>query len=357
MKKEPLILGIDTSCDETSAGVTIGDRILSNVVSSQIKLHEVWGGVVPDIARRAHQEKIDHVINKSLKQASKAFGRNLAFGDFDAIAVTYGPGLAIALEVGINKAKELSQKFKKPLIAVNHLEGHLLSPLAKNSLGEKGIVLTEKDFPVLGVIISGKHTELVLVKGIGDYEVVGETLDDAIGEAYDKVGRMLDLGYPAGPVVTEMAKKGNSLKYPLPIPLHKRDDTMNFSFSGLKTAVYYLVTRELKELSKQDIYDVSASFEFSAITHLQEKLEIAIKKYTTKGILVGGGVGASVTVREGIRKTSRKFGLETHFPQGKKLYMDNGAMIAHAGFYRYLVGEFVDDINKLDREPRASLSD
>lgn len=355
MKKNPLILGIDTSCDETSAGITSGDRILSNVVSSQVKLHEIWGGVVPDIARRAHQEKIDHVIKKAFVQASKIAGNLITLENIDAIAVTYGPGLAIALEVGINKAKELSEKYKKPLIAINHLEGHLLSALAKNSLGEQGMDLTEEDFPALGVIISGKHTDLVLVKKIGDYQVVGETLDDAIGEAYDKVGRMLDLGYPAGPVVTEMAKKGNPLKYPLPIPLHKREDTLNFSFSGLKTAVYYLITKEIKELSKQDVYDISASFEFSAITHLQEKLALAIKKYHPNTILVGGGVGASVTVRAGIRKTSQNFGLEAYFPHGKKLYMDNGAMIAHTGFYRYLAGDFVQNKGALDRQPRLSL--
>lgn len=356
MKKNPIILGIDTSCDETSAGITHGDKIISNVVSSQVKLHKIWGGVVPDIARRAHQEKIDHVIEKAFVQASKVAGSKISMENIDAIAVTYGPGLAIALEVGINKAKEISKQYNKPLIAINHLEGHLLSPLAKDSLGKKGVNLKQKDFPVLGVIISGKHTELVVVEDIGKYKVVGETLDDAIGEAYDKVGRMLNLGYPAGPVLTEMAKKGNPNKYPLPIPMHNRADTLNFSFSGLKTAVYYLIKNELSELSRQDIYDIAVSFEFSAISHLQEKLALAIEKYQPKKILVGGGVGASSSVRAGIRKTSRNFELETHFPHGKKLYMDNGAMIAHAGFYKYMREEFVKDFGELDRTPRANLT-
>lgn len=362
MKTNPIILGIDTSCDETSAGITFGNKIFSNVISSQVKLHEVWGGVVPDIARRAHKEKIDFVIARALTQASqtrslreKYRGLALKIEDIDAVAVTYGPGLAIALEVGINKAIDIAKQYNKPLIAINHLEGHLLSPLAKNSLGTKGLDLKKEDFPILGVIISGKHTDLVLVESIGKYRVVGETLDDAIGEAYDKVGRMLDLGYPAGPVLTEMAKKGDPKKYPLPIPLHNRADTLNFSFSGLKTAVYYLIKNELGELSKQDVCNVAASFEFSAISHLKEKIAIAIERHQPQKVLVGGGVGSSKAVRVGIRKISRDFGLEAHFPYGKKLYMDNGAMIAHAGFYRYLKGEFVESVNTIDREPRLSL--
>lgn len=356
MKQNPIILGIDTSCDETSAGVVFGDRILSNVISSQVKLHKVWGGVVPDIARRAHKKRIDLVIKKALASASNVYNSKLSLENIDAIAVTYGPGLAIALEVGLNKAKQLSKKYKKPLIAVNHLEGHLLSSLIKNSLGDKGRTLTSKDYPYLGIIISGKHTELVFVRKPGKYEIIGETLDDAVGEAYDKVGRMLNLGYPAGPVLTEMAKKGDPKKYPLPIPMHKRENSLDFSFSGLKTAVYYLVKKELlEELTKQDVYDISASFEYSAIKHLQEKIELAINRYRPKLVLVGGGVGASVKVRRELRKTIHSFGLEIAFPYSKKLFMDNGAMIAYVGVNKYLRRDFIKKLDELDREPRAKL--
>lgn len=355
MKKYPLILAIDTSCDETSAAITYGDRVSSNVVSSQINLHKIWGGVVPDIARRAHQEKINYVIAKALMLASRSRRREITWQEIDAVAVTYGPGLAIALEVGIAKAKELCKKYSKHMIAVNHLEGHLLSPLAKNIYGNKGITLNKKDFPLMGVIISGKHTELVIMYGLGQYEIIGETLDDAIGEAYDKTGRMLELGYPAGPIVTEFAKKGNLLKYPLPIPMHNKKDSLDFSFSGLKTAVYYLIKNKLKGLSKQDIYDISASFEYSAITHLQEKLTIALDKYRPNCVLVGGGVGASSAVRAGIRKTCQNFGLKAYFPYSKKLYMDNAAMIGVAAYYKYLRRDYVKDIEKLDRIPRLSI--
>lgn len=352
----PIILGIDTSCDETSAGVTLGRNVLSNVVSSQINLHKIWGGVVPDIARRAHQEKIDSVIEKSLQLASKNLKRSINFKDIDAVAVTYGPGLAIALEVGIEKAKVISRDFSKPLIAVNHLEGHLLSPLANNSLGKKGLRLNKNDFPAMGLIISGKHTEIVIVYGVGKYKIVGETLDDAIGEAFDKVGRMLDLGYPAGPVVTEFAKKGDPEKFPLPIPMRNKKDSMDFSFSGLKTAVYYKLKKELTSLSQQDVFDMCASFEKSAILHLQDKLELAIQKYNPKLILIGGGVGSSAKVRQAIRKTTSNFDLRAHFPYSKKLYMDNGAMIALVASTMYPNKKFVTNPEMLDRLPRANLA-
>ena len=351
----PIILGIDTSCDETSAGVTHGDRVLSNVISSQVNLHKIWGGVVPDIARRAHQERIDAVIEKSLMLASRNHKKSITLDNIDAVAVTYGPGLAIALEVGIEKAKEIALKNNKPLIAVNHLEGHLLSALAKDSLGQKGLILSERDFPALGLIISGKHTEIVLVNNIGDYLVVGETLDDAIGEAFDKVGRMLDLGYPAGPIVTVFAKRGDPTRFTLPIPMRNKKDSLDFSFSGLKTAVYYMLKKELTVLTKKDVYDMCASFENSAISHLQDKLELAIIKYNPTLILVGGGVASSAKVRASIRKTAGNFKLKAHFPGSNKLYMDNGAMIGLVASKKHPNNEFVDKLEKLEREPRLKL--
>lgn len=355
MKENVRILAIDTSCDETSVAITENFNILSNAISSQVDLHKVWGGVVPDIARRAHQERIDFVIEKAINIASKQVGKKIEWKDIDAIAVTYGPGLAIALEVGINTAKKLANEHNKPLIIVNHLEGHLLSPLAKNSKGEKGIDLDDIKYPALGLIISGKHTEIVLVKKIGDYTVIGETLDDAIGEAFDKIGRMLDLGYPAGPVVTEFAKKGNFKKFLLPIPMHNRKDSLNFSYSGLKTSIYYLIKNFPRKLSKQDIFDIAASFEFSASSHLTEKLEQAILHYKPKSLLVGGGVAASPTIRKNIRNCVKKFELKAYFPSSNRLYMDNAGMIGIVGYLKYLRGEFVTDLDKVDRVPRARM--
>ena len=354
-KNTPLILAIDTSCDETSAAITHGDRILSNVISSQVNLHKIWGGVVPDIARRAHQEKIDSVIEKALILASQVYKKRITLDNIDAVAVTHGPGLAIALEVGITKAKEISQQHDKPLIAINHLEGHLLSATAKNSLGEKGITLKNEDFPAIGLIISGKHTEIVVVKKVGEYEVVGETLDDAVGEAYDKVGRMLDLGYPAGPIVTEFAKRGNRDRFKLPVPMRNNKESLNFSFSGLKTAVYYMLKKDLGKLSEQDVYDVAASFEKSAIAHLTDKLNAAIIKYKPKTVLVGGGVASSPAVRRAVRKLCSNFGLQAHFPCSNKLYMDNGGMIGIVASYAYDRNEILKNHETLDRNPRANL--
>lgn len=352
--KQITILAIDTSCDETSVAITRDRRILSNIISSQTDLHKVWGGVVPDIARRAHQDKIDFVIDKAFRVASSNLSKTLKYEDIDAIAVTQGPGLAIALEVGLNKAVELSKKHNKPLIAVNHLEGHLLSCMAENLKGEKGFELERELLPAIGLITSGKHTEIVLVREIGKYEIVGETMDDAIGEAYDKVGRMLGLGYPAGPLISELAKKGNPDKYPFPIPMEKQKENLNFSYSGLKTAVYYFV-KKAGDLSKQEIYDVAASFEKSAITHLEQKLELAIIRYNPKTILAGGGVASSAKVRKGIRKTAKKYNLSVHFPFSQKLYPDNAAMIGIAGSYKYERGEILENIDTLDRQPRMKL--
>jgi len=354
MKKPIYILSIDTSCDETSVAITKDLSILSNVISTQVELHKIWGGVVPDIAKRAHQERIDFVIEKAFNNATRQAGRRLSGEDIDAVAVTFGPGLAIALEVGINEAKELAQKYDKPLIAVNHLEGHMLSAIARNAKGGKGLAIKSMKYPSLGVIISGKHTELVLINALGSYEIIGETLDDAIGEAYDKVGRMLDLGYPAGPIVTEFAKRGDRSKFIFPIPMTKNKE-LNFSYSGLKTAVYYLIKKFPSKLTKTDVYDISASFEYSAAKHLVEKIELAIIKNNPKAILVGGGVASSPTIRKKIREVASKYDLKTYFPFSKKLYMDNAGMIGIVAYLKYLDKEFIVNSTILDRVPRARI--
>jgi len=355
-KKAKLILGIDTSCDDTSAAIVDGRFVLSNVVSSQIELHREFGGVVPMIAKREHQERILPVISKAFKVASRQSGKLITWDDIDAIAVTYGPGLAIALEVGLVTAKDLCQKYDKKLVAVNHMEGHLWSSLAANSRGKGGINFDKVEFPALGILISGGHTEFVLIEAFGKYRVVGETLDDAMGEAFDKVARMIGLGYPGGAVLSEMAKNGNSNAYKLPVPL-KYEKTNNMSYSGLKTAVYYLVNgikKESPNLTKQQILDLAASFEKAAIEELNVKFERVLKEFPVKMIFIGGGVSSSKKVRATIRKTAQNLRLKCFFPLLKHLNMDNGAMIAIAGHLKSLRGEYSE--TTIDRDPRASIA-
>jgi len=355
MKNEPMILGIDTSCDETAASVVQGMRVLSNVISSQVELHRKYGGVVPSVARREHELRIDPVIKEALRNAGKILESKIGLEDLDAIAVTCGPGLAIALEIGITKAKELALQYHKPLIGVNHMEGHLYSPLALNSKGKGPIKLNEVDFPVLSFLLSGGHTELVLLKSHDDKSIVGQTVDDAIGEAFDKVARMLGLGYPGGKVLSDMALKGNAQSFKLPIPMAK-DPSLNMSFSGLKTAVYYQVKEieKVRQLSAQEVMDMAACFEKAAITQLQIKLKKAIKQYNPKMIMVGGGVSSSVRVRAGLRRVAREFSLPIYFPSLKNIYTDNGAMIAIAANFKFRNKEFSDQA--LDRQPNLDLA-
>lgn len=355
MKNDPLILGIDTSCDETAAAVVQGMRVLSNVISSQVELHRKYGGVVPSVARREHELRIDPVIREALRNASKVLKTKVDFNDLDAIAVTYGPGLAIALEIGIAKAKELALQHDKPLIGVNHMEGHLYSPLALNSKGKGPIEMENVEFPVLSFLLSGGHTELVLLKSHDDKRIIGQTVDDAIGEAFDKVARMLGLGYPGGKVLSDMALKGDPEAFKLPVPMAK-DPTLNMSFSGLKTAVYYQVKEieKQRQLTAQEVVDMSSSFERVAINELQIKLKKAIKLHNPKMIMVGGGVSSSARVRAGLRKVAHEFSLPIYFPSLKNIYTDNGAMIAIAANFKFHKKEFSDQT--LDRQPNLDLA-
>lgn len=379
MKTNYTILAIDTSCDETSAAITVDDRIMSNVISSQVALHKKYGGVVPILAQRAHKERIGFVVEEalvryevqrlkdtktqnkfkaqSLKKNNRDYLSDLRY--IDAVAVTIGPGLAPALEVGIAKAKELAKQFNKPLIAVNHMEGHLLSSFAKNSKGRESRSMnheSRKKFPLLGLLISGGHTELVLMEDFGKYKLVGETLDDAVGEAYDKIAKILNLGYPGGPIVERLAKSGNRKTYPLPIPMKDRKD-LNFSFSGLKTAVLYLV-QKLKEkngnLSKQVICDICASFQYSATQSLIDKLLLAIDQYESKAILLGGGVISNLYIRSEIRKAVN--GIPVFIPYSKKLFTDNAGMIGVSAYFQARRNDFVKDIEKVDRLPGLNFS-
>lgn len=346
--KPMLILAIDTSCDETSVAVTRDLKVLSNVISSQIELHKKWGGVVPAIAKRAHQENLELVIKKALFQAK------VDLKGFDAIAVTYGPGLAIALEVGIKKAKEMAKQFKKPLLAVDHMEGHLLSAFAQDSKGNLGI--KNPQFPALGLLVSGGHTELVLMKDFGDYQLLGQTLDDAVGECFDKVAKLLNLGYPGGPIISKLATQGNPNAFKLPVPMVNSKD-LNFSYSGLKTACKTTIANSSKLKAKSWVDDFCASFEKTIIKSLLIKLAKAVESYKPKMILLGGGVISSQKIQEEIKKEMKKFGLPVHIPYSRGLLTDNAAMIGVAAYFKTKNKDFVKNIESLDRVPGLEIGE
>ena len=343
------ILAVETSCDETCAAVVEGTTILSNVVHSQIDLHKEFGGVVPSIARRAHEEKISFVIDKAMLNAQ------CSAHNIDAVAVTAGPGLAIALEVGIRHAKELAKKLDKPLIAVNHIEGHVLSVLAENDQ----YPISNIQFPALALVVSGGHTELIYVEKIGKYKIVARTMDDALGEALDKAARMLGLGYPGGAELEKRAALGDAKKYSLPLPM-ARSKTLAFSYSGLKTAMFRLID-ELRimnyELSEQQVNDLAAGFQWRAFEHLLRITRATLNAQPTmpKNLLVGGGVAANAKLREDIKKLSDEVGGQVWFPK-KGMYGDNAAMIGIAAGFKAQRGKFADP-NKVDRLPRWRIDD
>jgi len=342
------ILAIDTSADETAVAVVEGRRILSSVIYSQIQIHKQWGGIYPTLAKRAHEERIDEVINKALKKSKI---QNPKF-QIDAVAVTQGPGLAIALEVGIRKAKELAVKYQKPLIAVNHLEGHLYSCFAQNSNGKPTY---EIKFPYLGLIISGGHTQIVLIKNHLQYHVLGETQDDAAGEALDKTAKLLGLGYPGGPVIERFAQTVNQAdKYHFPRPM-LQSKNLDFSFSGLKTSFYYYV-RELPEKEKiKMIKYLVSSFQEAVFDVIVQKTEYAIEQTGILNIIVGGGVCANLYLRKLLRKMIRKNNGIVIFPPFKYLAGDNAAMIGIVAGYKARANQFVKNSDHLDRVTRMSI--
>ena len=361
------ILAIDTSCDETSAAVTDKLIILSNVIWSQSKIHAKFGGVVPSTAKREHERKISWVVEKTVKSAKTTY-RNL-----EAISVTVGPGLAIALGVGIDFAKSFSEKYKIPLIAVNHLESHLLSPLAKTknlqfpifnsqiksgfkySLEKQTQPVTTLPFPAFGIVVSGGNTLLVHIENIGNYKMLAQTIDDALGESLDKSARLLGLGYPGGAVLEKFARQGNSKTYSLPLPMLGREEVGSYSYSGLKTAFGRLVENlKLKGLlSKLQICNLAASYQDVAFNHFIRVTQKAITKYkiqNTKYLLIGGGVAANVELRKRIRRMCKELSIIPIFPYRKKLYGDNAAMVGVAAYFKYQAGEFVKP-EKIDRLP------
>lgn len=313
--KEILIMGIESSCDETSiAIVKNGREVLSNVIDTQISIHEKFGGVVPEIASRNHIEAISNVMKKAVEEA------NIDINQIDAVACTYGPGLVGALLVGVSYAKALSYALDKPLIGVNHIEGHI----AANYISHK-----ELEPPFLCMMTSGGNTQIIFVKDYTDFEILGKTKDDAIGEAFDKVARVIGLGYPGGPKVDKLAQEG---KPNIELPKTHLEN-LDFSFSGIKTAVINLNHKD-PNINKADL---AASFEETVTDLLLEKVQKAIEITGVNKIVLAGGVSANSCIRKKFDALSRERQVKIYYPE-LKLCTDNGAMIAAAGYYEYIQG-------------------
>ncbi|MCA9371390.1 tRNA (adenosine(37)-N6)-threonylcarbamoyltransferase complex transferase subunit TsaD [Candidatus Woesebacteria bacterium] len=349
-----MILSIDTSADDTSVAVTQGRRVISHVEFSQISLHQKWGGIFPTVAKRAHKERIDGVVEIALKKAKTYAGSyNDIIKHIDAIAVTQGPGLAPALEVGIRKAVSLAKHFHKPLIAVNHMEGHIYSCFAQNRAGNPERVIR---FPYLALLVSGGHTELVILRDHLSYEVIGATKDDAVGEALDKAARMLGFGYPGGPIFERLAAEvGNVDVFNFPRPMMYTKD-LDFSYSGLKTSFLYFLRKLPEEEHIANLQKLASSFQEAAFAPLVKKTEDAMKQYNITSILVGGGVAVNKRLRNLMRAMVRKHKGAVYFPPARYLNNDNAAMIGIVADYK-CEKKLVIDPTAIDRRPRWSLRD
>lgn len=318
-----LALGIESSCDETSAAVTDGRRVLSNCVTSSVRLHSKFGGVVPEIASRHHVEYINYVLTRALKDAGKALE------DIELVAVTRGPGLVGALLIGVSAAKAISYALQVPLIGVNHVIAHLYSIFldAKN----------DAKFPFIGLVVSGGHTSLYYCGGFDAIELLGQTEDDALGEAYDKVAKILGLGFPGGPVIEKTARGsrdfGGGLRFP---KSYLEEGSLDFSFSGVKTAVLYYV-RKLKRLNKAVTSDICYAFQDAVLDVVVDKALLACEKKGVKRCVVGGGVSANSCLREKFFGAARESGVSVYFPR-LEFCTDNGAMIALVGEELYRRG-------------------
>ena len=322
-KKDMIILGIESSCDETSASIVRnGTEEIATVISSQIDIHKNYGGVVPEIASRHHVKNITIVLEECLKKA------DMTMDEIDAIAITYGPGLIGSLLIGLEAAKTLAYLYQKPLIPVHHIAGHIYA----NSL------IRPFKFPLLALVVSGGHTELIKMTSHYKFKKLGGTLDDAIGECYDKVARVIGLEYPGGPKLDKLAKNGKPT-YKLPIPLH--DDSYNFSFSGLKSAVINLAHNEEQRGQELNKEDLAASFQKVAVESLISKTKKAIKENKIKYLIVAGGVAANQILRKEIENLGEEMNIEISIPP-MKYCTDNATMIAAAGYYAYLDGRTAD---------------
>jgi N6-L-threonylcarbamoyladenine synthase len=324
------ILGIESSCDETAVAIIDENKnILSNLVVSQIDIHKEFGGVIPEIASRNHLDIIDKIIEKSLGDAS------LSFGDIDAIASAVGPGLMGGLIVGAITGQTIASVINRPFIGINHLEGHLLTTRLTNNI----------KFPYLTFLISGGHTQILLAKGVGDYKKIGETIDDSLGECFDKVGQMLGLEYPAGPKIEKLAINGYEDKYKFTKPLinavgkgNRQEHQYNFSFSGLKTAVRILIEK-LGILTEQNKCDISASFQKIVVDILKDRFKNIMENYFKNdtflnNLVFAGGVSANQYIKNGMKEICKEYNMEVVSPP-LKLCTDNAVMIAWAGFERY----------------------
>ncbi|MEP3839157.1 MAG: tRNA (adenosine(37)-N6)-threonylcarbamoyltransferase complex transferase subunit TsaD [Algibacter sp.] len=320
------ILGIESSCDDTAASIIYNGRILSNVIASQ-KIHEEYGGVVPELASRAHQQNIVPVVHQAMEKAG------ITKDKLNAIAFTRGPGLMGSLLVGTSFAKSLAYGLNIPLIDVNHMQGHILA----HYIDEDGY--DKPPFPFLAMTISGGHTQIVKVDHYFDMTVIGETIDDAVGEAFDKSGKILGLGYPAGPEIDKRAALGNPKAFKFTKP---KVDGLNFSFSGFKTAVLYFIQREVKanpNFIEENLNDICASIQYTIIGILMDKLKLASKQTGIKHIAIGGGVSANSGIRKALKEGEQKFGWTTYVPKFE-FTTDNAAMIAIVGYLKFLEGDF-----------------
>jgi len=321
--KDVYILAVESSCDETSVSIIKnGYEDIATIINTQIDVHTKYGGVVPEVASRLHLENITMVINECMEKA------NMKFEDIDAFACTYAPGLLGSLLVGVEATKALSYIYKKPFIAVNHMMGHIYANMIGNHL----------EYPLLSLIISGGHTDLILMKSEDSFEYLGQTLDDAIGEAYDKVARILNLPYPGGPNVEKYALEGKPT-YKMPNILN--DDSFNFSFSGIKSHINNLVHNEKQRGHEVNEYDIASSFQTCVTSHLVDKTKKALLKYNLNTLLISGGVASNSYIRESLKEMCDSIGVTMHMPP-KKYCTDNATMIAAAGYYVYKDGRIAD---------------
>ena len=344
MSKKPLILGIESSCDETAAALITENKqgipiVLSNIISSQVDVHKEFGGVVPELAARSHIEKINLIVNKAIKESGKKLK------DIDAVAATAGPGLIVCLSVGLNFGKAIAYSLKKPFIAVNHLEGHALSPKLVKKLS----------YPYLLLLISGGHSQYLVVKGLGKYKRLGTTIDDAVGEAFDKTAKLIGIEFPGGPQIEEYAEQGDPNKFDLPRPIINKGGC-NLSFAGLKTAVLK-ISKKIK--TKKEKFDLAASFQKTIEEILYKKSKIAFKEFrkiNKKGnkFVVAGGVAANKKIRKVLENLCHEENFEPIFPP-TNLCGDNAAMIAMVGLEKFKKKQF----NNLDYpiKPRWQLDE
>ncbi|MCF4101623.1 tRNA (adenosine(37)-N6)-threonylcarbamoyltransferase complex transferase subunit TsaD [Gillisia sp. M10.2A] len=322
------ILAIESSCDDTAAAVLQNDTLLSNIVATQ-EVHKKYGGVVPELASRAHQQNIVPVIHQAIAEA------NIDKKDLSAIAFTKGPGLMGSLLVGTSFAKSLAMGLDIPLIEVNHMQAHILAHFIDEENFDK------PEFPFLALTISGGHTQIVKVTGHFEMEVIGQTIDDAVGEAFDKSAKILGLPYPGGPLIDKYAKLGNSKAFKFTKP---KVGGLDFSFSGLKTAVLYFIQKEVKEnpeFIKENLEDICASIQYTIVGILIDKLKKAVAQTGITQIAIGGGVSANSGIREALKAGENKFGWKTYVPKFEYT-TDNAAMIGIVGYYKYLNKDFSD---------------